>query len=171
MQHLESAELPIHSLSAKVRNIDKASRELSTVMSEQLDAVVASDATMVLQLTEKNASAQQYFHKAEQELIAELHTLTTGADDNEERITLESLKTRFPEYTAYITEWQNLITGNVKRLQQQQDHLVQLLEFAQEQNGLLMRSVYNLQNGKNMHYRPNGETSSVQSGIAVNQHG
>jgi len=161
----------LQSLSESVTSLDSASRQLSEVMTRQLDAVIASDADMVQQMTEQNISALQNFQESEKEFIRDLHNCIPKDADDELRITLETLKSTYPAYSEYINDWQVQIAGNITRLQMQQENLVQLLDFAQAQNASLMRSVYGLQSSRNMHYRQNGETSGVPSGIALNQEG
>lgn len=172
MSQQKTRVFPLQTLSECVRDLDKACRDLSGIMTEQLDAVITSDAERVMDLTEKNVELQQHFHKKEQALISELKELMPdGSKSRENRFTLEKLKNQYPECGSHIEEWQQLIGDNVNRLQQQQTQLVQLLDFAQEQNIALMRSVYSMQSGKNLHYRQNGEKSGVAPGMAVNQEG
>lgn len=171
MSHQETGVFPFHGLSGSIRSLDKASRQLSEILTAQLNAVIIADADKIIRLTEKNVSAQEHFHEMERAFISELKQLIPDAPDKETPVTLESLKQSYPEYTGYIDEWQSQITVNIERLQRQQDQLVQLLDFAQKQNASMMRSIYDLQNGKNLHYGQNGEKSGVSAGMAVNQEG
>ncbi len=178
MSYQNTGVFPLHAISRCVRDLDKATRDLSEVMTGQLNAVISADAEKVMALTEKNVEVQQHFHEKEQAFISELKQLIVrnGNDNGNDNgntppVTLEGLKQIYPEYEIYIREWQEQITGNIGRLERQEKQLVQLLDFAQKQNAALMRSVYSLQSKKNLHYRQNGEKSGVSSGIAVNQEG
>ncbi len=171
MAEQELDYFPIDSLSVKVRLLDQKCQELSHIMQEQLKAVVASDAERVMELTEKNASVQQQFHHAEQSFMEEMQSLELPKSADGRHVTLEKLKNSYPGYAGFISDWQDLITGNVETLQEQQYQLIQLLEFAQKQNSDLMRSVMSKRSGKNQHYHQNGKTSDTDSGIAVNQKG
>ncbi|MDG5766720.1 flagellar export chaperone FlgN [Balneolales bacterium ANBcel1] len=171
MTQEQSGRFPIHTMSDRVRALDKVCRELSSVMTEQLKAVVTSDAERVMQLTERNAEVQLDFQEAEQAFINEMQNLAFRPAKDEGPVTLERLKQMYPGYGGFIDDWKKQITANLDKLQKQQEQLVQLIEFAQQQNSDLMRSVYHARNGKNVHYHHNGRTSDVQSGIAVNQKG
>ncbi|MEX0680364.1 MAG: hypothetical protein WD097_03210 [Balneolales bacterium] len=165
------AVFPFKILSDSVRAMDSASLRLLDVMKDQLDAIIASDAEQIMHLTEKIASAQQYLHKMEDAFIEELNRCMAGFPHGGKRITLEFLKTVYPDYSGYINEWQLRIAGNVSRLQQLQDRLLQLLQFARIQNSAMMRSVYTMGNANNIHYRQDGEKAGMISGIAVNHEG
>ncbi len=167
----ETATFPLQVLSDHIRALDKSCSELSKLMDRQLNAVIASDAEQIMQLTEDNAEAQQAFHNNEKKLIDELKELIPESKEQTPSVTLGSLKRRYPDYSLYISEWQKNINDNARRLQRQQSRLVQLLEFAQKQNAHLMQSIYNMHSEKDRYYLQNGKKSAAGCGVAVNHEG
>jgi len=171
MQNHSQSTFPINDLSRKARLLDHASQHLLEVMDEQVNAVIASEADKLVRCTEKNVSAQQTFMNAEKAFINSLVTSIPGASRNDSRVSLELLRESYPDHAEDIVKWKDQISQNIDKLQRKQKQLVELLDFAQQQNKSLMQTLYGVEDAKNVHYSQKGVKSGMMSGMAVNQEG
>lgn len=171
MQNHSQSTFSINELSRKASLLDHASQHLLDVMDEQVNAVVSSEADKIVQCTEKNVSAQQSFMNAEKAFMNELAGSMPESGQTDRRVSLELLMEAYPEHTGDIIKWKQKISHNIEKLQRKQKELVDLLDFAQQQNKSLMQSLYGVQDAKNTHYSQQGVKTGVMSGMAVNQEG
>lgn len=161
----------LKSLSQTVNVLDMTFSRLMAVMDKQVQAIIASDAEKIEELTEEQSSLQGDYKQYERAFIEELEQAVSGvpgsgADSHQP--SLSRLKEIFPEAAPTIARWQKQLTENAARLKQKHGQVVQLLEFALVQNANMMHSIYRLHNEKNSHYSQNGDKAGVVSGVAIN---
>lgn len=163
-------ELSIRRLSDTVELLDNSSKQLMTIMEDQVDAIIASDTTKVEALTEAHTTLSWYYKKHEEQFILELTEILNEASKQDATIIrLVSLKEYFPNWSSEIDRWHKVISGNTQELQRKHTQVLELLEFAMQQNARLMHSMYSKHGEKNMHYQASGKRSDVATGVAVNQ--
>jgi hypothetical protein len=158
-------------LSVKVEELKRAGNRLLDAMEEQIEAIISSDSETMIRTTEQNVDEQQNFFKAEKELIGALARCNPNDRANSKAISFERLKLYFPGWKQQLEAWKQEISDQIGVLQAKQGQLVELLEFAQSRNSDMLRSLYELQNARHMHYRNNGKKSAPVSGITINQEG
>ena len=157
----------LKSLSQTVNVLDMTYSRLIAVMDKQVQAIIASDAEKVEELTEEQSSLQGEYKQNERAFIEELEQAVPGSGADAQP-SLSRLKEVFPEAAPTIDRWQKQLTENAARLKQKHGQVVQLLEFALVQNANMMYSIYSLHNEKNSHYSQNGDKAAVVSGVAIN---
>lgn len=157
-------------LSDTIDLLDNSSRQLMSIMEDQIDAIIASDTKKIESLTDVHTSLSWYYKKNEQEFIRELSELMKMTTDGEtENIRLVKLKEYFPAWSEEIDKWHKILTENTVRLQQKHTQVIELLEFAMKQNARLMHAMYSQHNEKNTRYVASGKQSDIVTGVAVNQ--
>lgn len=162
-------QTPLNALSEQVHNINTTFEQLFKTIDEQIDAIIMQDVQRIESLTEQHSMLHSTFRKQEKTFIDELQRCIPDDKRGETPLTLSALKGLFPQYTAFLEEWQEQLARNIKWLQRHQGQLVQLLEFAQRQNSTMMRAMYTIENEKSVHYSNTGQKATFSSGVAINQ--
>jgi hypothetical protein len=155
-------------LAMKIENLHNSSTEMLKLMENQVDAIIASDALKIEQLSSTHDSLSVRYKLHEDEFIAELNKILGGPAEGR-KVRLVELKKLFPESAVMIDNWQKLLSDNTMKLQQKNEQILELLEFALSRNAKLMRSLYSLHHEKNTHYAANGNKAGVMTGVAINQ--
>ena len=160
----------IQRLSDTVELLNNSSKQLMKIMEDQIDAIIASDTMKVDALTEAHTSLSWYYKRHEEQFILELSELIKEVSNGKtEQVRLVTLKEFFPEWSAEIDQWHKMISDNTRELQRKHKQVLELLEFAMQQNAKLMHRMYSKHSEKDIRYRPTGQHSDVATGVAVNQ--
>lgn len=167
MQNKAGTITPLHHIAETVELLNASSTQLIQVMNRQIDAIITSNTAEIEQLSEDHASVSQQFKTHETKFIAELENIL--GVPKQKTLRMLDMKKMFPECEVDIDAWHKMLSDNSKTLQRKHEQVMQLLEFAMNQNAKLMHSVYSLHNEKNTHYGANGNRSNIMTGVAVNQ--
>ncbi|SMO95838.1 flagellar export chaperone FlgN [Gracilimonas mengyeensis] len=171
MEHTDNSIMPLQVLSETIVSLDKCSNKLIKVMEEQIDAIIASNPSRIEALSDIHSELTLEYKQQEKAFIRELSELLEAENLGKEqpRMRLMDLKNHYPEYASEIDGWHTLLTKNTQLLQNKHKQIIQLLEFAMEQNARLMHSMYSEHSTKNSRYSANGNRSPISTGVAVNQ--
>ncbi len=171
MQQTKENIAPLQSLLETIELLDQSSQKLIEVMEEQVDAIIGSDTEKIESLSDRHATLTWQYKGYEKKFISELSSaLNSGkSEDGHQGLRLLNLKLKFPESEEQIDKWHKMLTSNASKLQSKHQQVMELLEFAMEQNARLMHSMYSQHSEKDSHYGANGNRSAISTGIAVNQ--
>ncbi len=158
----------ILALSEKVELLHESSNKMIEVMERQIEAIISSNTSKIDELANLHAALTIRYTENEQDFINELSSIL-NAKSEKEGIKLSALKELFPDYSTQIEYWQNILHGNVEKLQRKHQQIVELLEFAMSSNAKMLETLYNKGTEKNKHYSATGTTNSIMPGLAVNQ--
>ena len=158
----------LEQIADSVELLHNCSRQIVKVMEDQIDAIIASNAIGIEELSEVHGNLSKRFKIHEQEFIGELSALL-AASGSTAPVRLLSLKELFPDSISDIEKWHKMLTADTKELQRKHNQILQLLEFAMSQNARMMHSMYSAHNAKNTHYAPTGKQSGITTGVALNQ--
>lgn len=169
MSHTKIESSLFENIMKSVERVDKTSWQLVEVMDRQIDAIIASEAVLIEELTRAHSKLIEEFEQHENALIESLEN-ALGANDGKDRtIKLEALKTVYPEHKAQIEQWKHKIKSNSKLIQQKHDQLLRLLEFALEQNEHMISSIFRMFSDGNASYGTEGMKSNGTASIVINQ--
>lgn len=158
----------IQKISEKVELLHQSSNKMIDVMERQIDAIIHSNSKQIEELASLHATLTIRYTENEQDFISELSNILS-ARQVKKGVKLLALKELFPEYKNQIEHWQNLLHGNVSKLQRKHHQIVELLEFAMSSNAKMLETLYNKGTEKNTRYSSSGSTNSIMPGIAINQ--
>lgn len=158
----------IRIISEKVEQLHQSSNKMIEVMERQIDAIVHSNTQQIEELANLHASLTVRYTENEQEFIQELSTILS-AKDSKKGIKLVALKELFPDFKEEIEYWQQLLQGNVTKLQRKHHQIMELLEFAMSSNAKMLETLYAKGSEKSTHYSSKGSRSTIMPGIAINQ--
>lgn len=158
----------LEQIAESVELLHNCSKQIIQVMEDQIDAIIASNAVKIEELSDVHGNLSKRFKIHEQEFVGELSALLAAAGSTAP-IRLLSLKELFPESVFDIDDWHRKLTADTKELQRKHNQILQLLEFAMSQNARMMHSMYSVHNSKNTHYAPTGKQSGITTGVALNQ--
>jgi hypothetical protein len=158
----------LEQIAESVELLHNCSKQIIKVMEEQIDAIIASNAVRIEDISDVHGNLSKRFKIHEQEFISELSALL-AASGSTAPVRLVSLKEVFPGAVNDIENWHKTLTGDTKELQRKHNQILQLLEFAMSQNARMMQSMYSLHNSKNTHYAPTGQQKGITTGVALNQ--
>ncbi|MBO6586826.1 MAG: flagellar export chaperone FlgN [Gracilimonas sp.] len=158
----------LEQIAESVDLLHNCSKQIIKVMEDQIDAIIASNALRIEELSEVHGNLSKRFKIHEQEFISELSALLATSGSTAP-VRLVSLKEVFPESVSDIENWHKTLTADTKELQRKHNQILQLLEFAMSQNARMMQSMYSVHNSKNTHYAPTGQQKGITTGVALNQ--
>ncbi len=158
----------IQVISEKVDLLHESSNKMIEVMERQIDAIISSNTNQIEELANLHATLTIKYTENEQDFINELSTILSSKKESK-GIKLAALKDLFPEYKIQIESWQEILHDNVLKLQRKHHQIVDLLEFAMNNNAKMLETLYSKGNEKNTHYSASGSTNSAMPGLAVNQ--
>ena len=157
----------IQAISEKVELLHESSSRMIDVMERQIDAIISSNTNQIEELANLHSTLTIRYTENEQEFIEELSAILSSSQETK-GLKLIALKELFPAYTKQIEYWQTLLQENVARLQQKHNQVVELLEFAMNNNARMLDKLYSKSSEKNKHYGPTGSTHSMMPGMALN---
>jgi hypothetical protein len=170
MKHSKENISSLQRLSDTIELLDNSSKQLMSLMEDQVDAIIASDTQKIESLTDVHTSLSWHYKKNEKEFIKDLSKLLEEVSGGKDQsIRLLNLKTYFPSCEDEINSWHKALSENAKKLKQKHNQVIELLEFAMKQNARMMHSMYSQHNEKNTRYISNGSRSDIATGVAVNQ--
>ncbi|HKK25319.1 MAG TPA: flagellar export chaperone FlgN [Gracilimonas sp.] len=157
-------------LSNTIDLLDNCSNKLLSIMEDQIDAIIASDAQKIESLADAHTSLSRHYKKNEEDFIKHLSELLKEVSGSEnEPVRLLNLKSYFPSWSDEIDRWHTILSQYAEKLKKKHDQVIQLLEFAMKQNAQMMHSMYRQHNKNNSRYISNGKHSDIMTGVAVNQ--
>jgi hypothetical protein len=155
-------------ISEKLELLYESSNNMIEVMERQIEAIIASNTNEIEELSYLYGSLTSRYSENEKDFINELSMVLSNNKDAK-GIKLLALKELFPDYTAHIEYWQNILQENVKKLQRKHHQIVDLLEFAMNNNARILETFYAKGTEKNKHYNARGTSRSIMPGLAINQ--
>lgn len=158
----------IQAISEKVELLHDSSNRMIEVMERQIEAIISSNTNQIEELANLHSTLTIRYTENEQEFIQELSAILSTTPEKK-GLKLMALKELFPAYTNQIEYWQAILHENVNRLQQKHHQVVELLEFAMNNNAKMLETLYSKSSEKNKHYSPTGSTHSMMPGMALNQ--
>ncbi|MFP8488632.1 flagellar export chaperone FlgN [Gracilimonas sp. Q87] len=172
MKNDKVTNISLQRLSDTVELLDNSSKQLMSVMEDQINAIITSDTQKIESLIDAHTALSWHYKENEKEFMKDLTELLNkysneGKDTN--NIRLLKLKNVFPEWGEEIDYWHSTLSDNTRELQQKHNQVIQLLEFAMKQNAKMMHAIYSQHNEKNSRYVANGMRSDIITGVAVNQ--
>ncbi|MTI86458.1 MAG: hypothetical protein FH748_00665 [Balneolaceae bacterium] len=169
MNNTKDKNSSLQDIAEIVELLDNSSKQIIGIMEKQIDAVIASDASRIEELSEVHTSLSERYREHEKQFIEELSALFDEKEQEEEGVRLVALKNLFPNWATEIDKWHRKLTNNTKQLQRKHNQILQLLEFAMNRNAKMMHSLYSIHDEKNAHYVSDGKRSGISTGVAVNQ--
>lgn len=160
--------ISLKEIQESVGTLHQCSQEIIQVMEDQIDAIIASNPDKIEQLSETHSTLSSQFKVYEENFVTRL-TALLGKGKEANKLRLLKLKELFPDWKEQIEDWHQKLERNTKELQRKHNQILQLLEFAMNQNARLMHSMYDAHNEKNVHYGATGKPAGIPSGIAINQ--
>lgn len=152
-----------------IKELQQVSEQLMKILDKQTDAVVAVNEEQIERNAEKYTDLKKFYQKQEQKFIDELSVLLSADNITREDLRLNKLKKVFPQSSAVIDQWQDMLEKQTRKLKEKHQKLNTLLEFALERNTELIRSIYRMHNREYTQYRPSGDKDNISSGIAINK--
>ncbi|MBO6793890.1 MAG: flagellar export chaperone FlgN [Balneolaceae bacterium] len=158
----------IQAISEKVELLHESSNRMIDVMERQIEAIISSNTNQIEELANLHSTLTIRYTENEQDFIEELSAILSS-NKEAKGLKLIALKEMFPAYAKQIEYWQSILHANVSRLQQKHHQVVELLEFAMNNNAKMLETLYSKSTEKNKHYGPTGTTQSVMPGLSLNQ--
>lgn len=168
MYNISETHPQLTQLAIKIENLHNSSTEMLKLMEDQIDAIISSNIIKIEKLSSMHDSLSVKYKIHEDEFINELKKIV-GVLNANSKVRLLELKEIFPESSEMIENWQKLLSQNTKKLQQKNEQILEILEFALSRSSKLMRSLYSLHHEKNTHYIANGSKIDTMTGVAINQ--
>lgn len=170
MEHSKENMSSLQRLADAVDLLDYSSKQLMSLMEEQIEAIIASDTQKIEALTDVHTSLSWHYKKNEKEFINDLSKLLQEiTDDENQPVRLLNLRAYYSSWTSQIDSWHQVLSENARKLKQKHKQVTELLEFAMKQNAGMMHNLYSQHNEKNTRYISNGSRSDIATGVAINQ--
>lgn len=169
MQSDSKANESFRHLQQIVERLQQLAGQLTGVMDQQTEAIIAGDEENMETLTEDYSELRGQFEEQELKFVNQLHHMLGTDAESTRKIRLELLKETFPDAAGTIDQWRQLLRRQARELKQKNKRIVDLLDFALSRNAELMYAIYSLNNRKNTHYGSGGQKEEISSGMAVNK--
>lgn len=162
---------PLNPLFEAARVLHQALLRMHELIDEQIEAVKTGDAERIGLLVDSWGAAKIRYEQLQDRLINQIGRAASASRafaSDRPPVRMKELAGLYPEWAGDITHWGSILERSIQELSGKHRQLVILLEFAVEQNNLLMRNIYRLRTRESSHYLPDGTPGEVMPGSAVN---
>lgn len=160
--------LPTEHLKDSLNNLIDDYEQSHELLNHQIQAVINHDILSLNQLIEKQVDVYETLKESEKKFKEQLYSFQQRSGSSDQK-SLQKILEKIEEPTQTLNKLRSRLHTQVEKTEQLRVQLVDLLEFAQQQNSELFREICNAGGLKMEGYDADGEKQQQKGGLAVNQ--
>lgn len=170
MNNVKLKETPqTKSLKFSINGLIDEYKRAYNLLNDQMQAVINHDIESLNRLIEKQVAAYEKLQQSEQEFKHELQSFHTGSKESQEH-TLSLVLDDLDQPSHMLNTLRNQLHAQVEKTEKMRGQLMELLQFAQQQNTEIFKAICTVAADNTEGYNAKGKKQSPQTnGMAINQ--
>lgn len=167
-ESVQDGQPPLKSLKGSINRLINEYEQSHALLNGQIQAVINQDISSLNQLIEKQVEAYETLKNSEEEFKEQLQDFQRQSDESDQKSLGDILKD-LEKPSQTLDTLRDRLHTQVEKTEELRNQLIDLLEFAQEQNNEIFKAIYEIDGEKTEGYDEDGDKQYKLSSFAINE--